>query len=286
MINQGVKKVSLGLFLAGFLLFVAPVHAAVGDVFADVRNLKLTYAIYLGGLHVMDSSTEYTRSGPIYSIAMQAGTKGLAEVLIPWDADLNSTGRMKDENVLPQKSVITTRWKKKPESVEFSYVDGRDIKAVFTPDKKEMHEAVPEDMKKDSIDPLTGIVQLMANFAYGKGCAQTVPIYDGHRRFDVEMREKGQQNLNGEDYSIFSGTAEKCQIDFAMKAGSRKDREGSKFWEGKDGNNRPPVYVYLANVRNDLPALPVRAETDTPFGAVMIHLTAVEGASAKLASKP
>src|SRR5262249_36494665 len=121
----------------------------------------------------------------------------------------------------------------------------------------------------------------------GASCEQTVPIFDGHRRFDVLMKDSGTEKLEGGDYSFFNGMATKCQVDFAMRAGSRKDREGSHFWDdGKNGGStRPPIYIYLAKVKNNLPPMPVRAETDTFFGSVMVHLTKIEGGGEKTAAR-
>jgi hypothetical protein len=282
-------KTARALALAAFCLALpcAAFAAPAADPLAGVKNLKLSYAIYLGGLHLMDSTTEFTRNGPVYHINMKAGTQGLARRLIPWDADLTSSGEMKGETIRPAKGVIVTRWKEDPTSVEFNYKDGREVKSVFTPKSDNDHnEDVPDEMLADALDPLNGIVQLMAGVAYGKGCAQTLPIYDGHRRFDVSLKDGGSSELKGEDYSVFTGMAQKCEVQFAMRAGSRKDREGSKFWEdGKNAGSRAPIYIYLAKVRPNLPPMPVRAETDTFFGGVMIHLTTLEGGEAKTASR-
>ncbi|MBI3419191.1 MAG: DUF3108 domain-containing protein [Proteobacteria bacterium] len=266
------------------LLLAAPAEAKLSPV-DQIRNLHLSYAIYLGGVHIMDSTTAFTREGPVYNIAMQAGTQGFTRSLIPWDADLNSTGRMEADAVHPANATIATHWQKKPERVEFQYADN-DVKAEFFPVKKKKKEYVPQEMRQGSLDPLNSVVQLMTGIANGKGCAQQVPVFDGKRRFDVALKDRGSETLKGEDYSIFNGAAQKCAMEFTLLAGSPKDREDSQFWENSKGNNmRPPIFVYLGQVRENLPPLPVRAETETPFGSVMVHLTGVDDGTKKAAAK-
>jgi hypothetical protein len=274
--RKRLKALSI-LLLAGAFMASPPAQAAA-DPFANVNNLKLSFSVYLGGLHLMDSSADFKRKGQNYQLSMEAGTQGLTRVLVPWDADLDSAGNMKGGKIRPSKGVIVTNWEKKPARVEFKYANGKQQKTLFDPQPDmNKNEAVPDKLRQEALDPLNGIMQMMAGIAYGKGCQQTVPIFDGHRRFDVILKDAGEQQLDGDDYSVFTGMATKCQVDFAMRAGSRKDREGSRFWEdAKNNGKRPPVYIYLAKVKDGLPMLPVRAETETFFGAVMVHLTDVE----------
>jgi hypothetical protein len=281
-VNLNVKR--LFLAVAGLFLMAVPLAApqaapqTSSDPMAAAGHVQLHYTVFLGGLHVMNSNADFRRKGASYSIEMKAATHGLLRRLAPWNADLTSTGRMQKDQVRPTSGKITTTWQDNSKNVSFTYPGTKTVQVKFEPPQGEdKHEAVPESLKRDVLDPLNGIVQIMANFAYGKGCEQTVPVYDGHRRFDILLTDEGRQKLEGEDYSVFSGEAMKCKADLAMVAGSRKDREGSGFWEDNKGGNRPPVYIYLATVNPKLPPLPVRAETSTVFGNVVIHLKQVGG---------
>ncbi len=273
----------LGLFVVLFFCFLSELHA---DTIPNVKNLRLSYSVYLGGLHAMDGQVGFTRSGGIYKIDLKTGTKGLLRKIAPWDAVVASNGHIRQAMLRPTGSKVLTYWKEKPNSVIFKF-NKNTISAVFDPPEGDSkNEPVPPEMKRGAIDPLSGVLQIIANITANDECTQTVPIYDGHRRFDLTLNNSGTEELDGEDYSVFTGTAERCIVDFKMLAGSRKDREGSQFWQdGTDNNNlgrwgkssRPPVYIFLGKVRDDLPALPVRAETSTVFGAIMVHLTKVEG---------
>jgi hypothetical protein len=266
--------------LAFFCGFSGSAHA---EPIPNIKSLNLGYSVYVGGLHAMDATAQFTRTGGAYKFGVKTGTQGFLRVLAPWDAELHSNGRLIKTRVQPIEGNVLTYWRDKPNAVHFAFKK-KGVEAVFTPPEGDSkHEPVPDKMKHGALDPLSGVIQIISNFAYDKGCDQTVPIYDGHRRFDLTLVDDGTETLDGDGYSVFSGEATRCVINFEMRAGSRKDREGSKFWEdrtaGQAGgkNGRPPVYIYLAKVRDDLPELPVRAETTTPFGGVVVHLNDVSG---------
>lgn len=273
-------------FLALLMLCCSFAGVAQAGTIPNVKNLRLSYSVYLGGLHAMDGVVAFTRVGGSYKIDLRTGTKGLLRSIAPWDAEVLSKGHIRQADLRPAGSKVLTYWKDKPNAVNFTF-NKNIIKATFDPPEGDSKNApVPKEMTHGALDPLSGVLQIMANTTANEECQQTVPIYDGHRRFDLTLNDSGTEELDGEDYSVFTGTAQRCVVDFKMLAGSRTDREGSQFWQdGTDNNNRgkfggssrPPVYIFLGKVRDDLPELPVRAETSTLFGAIMVHLTKVEG---------
>lgn len=258
------------------------VHA---DPLESVRDVKLDYNIYLGGLHVMDSATSFNRKGGSYTIQMRAEMQGFLSKIAPWNADLVSTGQMQKDKIRPHTGTIITRWRDEPTVVKFNFKNPKRIEAYFTPDKGSQDQNnVPDALLRGALDPLNAAVQVMTSFAYGKGCDQTIPVFDGHRRFDLELKDRGMVTIDADEYTVFGGQATKCEADLNMRAGSREDREGSKFWSGGRSKDwSPAIYVYLAPVREGLPAMPVRAETETAFGRVMIHLKNIESTSVKSA---
>ncbi len=264
---------------------------AQAEQLPNVKNLRLSYSVYVGGIHAMDGVVAFTKAGGSYKINLTTGTQGFLRRLAPWDAEISSRGRFAKATLRPSVSNVMTKWNDKPYNVGFAFNKNM-IKASFNPPEgNSKNEHVPEAMKHGALDPLSGVLQVISNTTYNGECDQSVPIYDGHRRFNLDLSNSGYEDLDGEDYSVFSGTAQRCIVDFKMLAGSRKDREGSHFWQdGTDNNNnqgrwgkssRPPVYIFLGKVRDDLPEIPVRAETSTVFGGIVAHLTKVEGGNGK-----
>ena len=267
----------------------------------NVKSLKLSYSVYVGGIHAMNGVIGFTKAAGTYNINLTTGTQGFLRRLAPWDAEVSSRGRFAKAAVLrPSIGNVMTKWDNKPYHVGFAYNRNK-IKALFNPPEGDgNNEHVPEEMKQGALDPLSGVLQVISNTTYNSECNQNVPIYDGHRRFDLSLSNSGHEDLDGEGYSVFTGTAQRCIVDFKMLAGSRKDREGSHFWQDGTDNNanqgnvngrfcnssRPPVYIFLGKVRDDLPEIPVRAETSTVFGGIVVHLTRVEGGGGKTLTIP
>lgn len=268
---------------------------AQAEQLPNVKNLRLSYSVYLGGIHAMDGVVAFTRTGSSYKINLTTGTQGFLRHIAPWDAEISSRGRFAKAALRPSASNVMTKWNDKPYNVGFAFSKNK-IKALFNPPEGDgNNEHVPEEMKQGALDPLSGVLQVVSNTVYNGECNQSVPIYDGHRRFNLDLSNSGHEDLDGEEYSVFTGTAQRCIVDFKMLAGSRKDREGSHFWQdGTDNNNqgrwgkssRPPVYIFLGKVRDDLPEIPVRAETSTVFGGIVAHLTKVEGGNGKTLNIP
>lgn len=285
--KQGLESVNgkAWVYALVLLALLGMPSLLAADPLRSVKNVQLGYAIYLGGLHVMDSATAFNHEGRAYTIQLKAGTQGFIRSLAPWDADVTSSGRLEDDRVAPQHSRIVTRWREEPKEVAFDFKKGERVQARFNPPQgSDDHEKIPDDLLFGALDPLSGVLQVMASFAYGKGCQQIVPIFDGHRRFDLVLTPAGTENLGESDYSLYAGPADKCRADLTMRAGSRKDREGSRFWEDAKGkSHRPAVHIYLAKVRDDLPPVPVLAETSTPLGGIAIHLTRIGGETQKSA---
>ncbi len=277
---MALKYLALLMFCCGLA------GQAFAGTIPNVKNLRMSYSVYVGGIHAMDGVVEFTRFGSRYKIDLRTGTQGLLRRIAPWDAEVVSSGTIHKARLRPTSSRILTYWNDKPNAVRFTFVN-KVARAVFTPpEDNSRNEPVPQDMKRGALDPLSGVLQVFSNIIYHDECMQTVPVYDGHRRFDLVLSDSGSSRLDGEDYSVFSGTAQRCMVDFNMRAGSRIDREGSHFWQDGTGTpdlarfgkaSRPPVYIFLGKVRDDLPELPVRAQTSTVFGAIMVHLTRVEG---------
>ena len=124
-----------------------------------------------------------------------------------------------------------------------------------------------------SVDPLSGILQLLAHFTMRDDCNVTSAVFDGKRRFDLIVKDLGKVSIHATTENAYIGPAHKCALSFNMIAGKPKDIESRKFWQpGRGEDNRPPFTIWMARLRPDLPPTPVMAETTSPFGLIVVHL--------------
>lgn len=264
---------NLALMIAGML--VPSVALAVPLDNLGMRPIATEYEIYVGGVHLLHAEAHADLTAKTYRMAAKAQTIGIWDDWFPWETTVESVGKNKDGTMQPKHYKTTSSWKHKPQLLMLDYKDdGGVVYAKESTDAPEPTERLGDDVVGKTLDPLSGILQLLAHYTIKDDCSATTAVFDGKRRFDLTTEDLGPVMLHPEEDVMYSGAARKCALRFNLIAGKPKDMESRKFWvadKGKD--NRPPFIIWMAKLRPDLPPMPVMAETSSPFGAVMVHLT-------------
>ena len=120
---------------------------------------------------------------------------------------------------------------------------------------------------RGALDPLGAIISLLR---HGAACEGRVAIFDGRRRFDVSLADRGAGTLAASAYNVYSGPVRECAVTLEPLGGFRRSgRDLEAFprnltlFFGEGGPGRLP--------------LPVRMESGTALGAMIIHLVEAEG---------
>jgi hypothetical protein len=121
-------------------------------------------------------------------------------------------------------------------------------------------------------DPLSAVLSVAGAIAVGRGCSETVPVFDGRRRYDLIFRAMGSRDLPPNAYSVFSGPAVQCQVTSRVLAGNWRKSGGL----ASDDEKKKPATLLLAPVVEGMPPVPVRLEGESRFGEVIMHLTSAE----------
>ncbi|WP_420562230.1 DUF3108 domain-containing protein [Thalassobaculum sp.] len=253
------------LALAALLLTAsAPALAATGP-------MRATYEVYFGGLHILSAESEFAPDSSSYAVTAKAQTRGILEVFFDWRGETRSAGRFDADRAVPGRHTNFGWRGDEQRSVILTYgPDGEVIETSIdpAPDPEEV-TALPEDAEIGTIDPLTVIAQLSRTMSQTGTCDGEFAVYDGRRRYDLRVTDRGTETLPPTSYSIFSGEAKSCQVEYAMLGGQRKDP--NKY--SKTARDR---VVYVARPVKDGPAIPVALKIETDFGTLMAHLTGVE----------
>jgi hypothetical protein len=233
------------------------------------------YDVYVGGLHLIAAHIVFQQDKGTYHTQVQAGTHGFWHDLLPWDVHLDAHGRMVGANFVPAEFASHDEWHKKPKITKLHFGSKGNIEAEFDPPSHdENRETVTPEQKKGSLDPITALLQMLAHIAIQKNCNVTVHVFDGKRRFDVTGIDNGTEDIDEGDYGFYKGTTRTCDASFKMIAGEWKDREPSKFWQKSDNEaGRAPFHVWLAGIGPQKTELPVKLESDSVFGLIVVHLT-------------
>lgn len=252
---------------------------------APAAPLSATYRIHVGGVSVLEAQAVLTLTDRSYEVEVRAETGGFLGRLFPWQTRSHSTGAVTGDALAPARHTQTSIFRGKPRNVTLTYDGrGRVVAAVEPPPEEDDRPPVPEELRRATVDPLSGVLTALVAASQGNGCTRTVPVYDGRRRYDMTMRDWGMRPVSASRYSIFAGPARECRVTYTPVAGYSPRPPTTMFWkrdEARDGGaveDRPPVDLWIAPVVAGAPPIPVRVETDSALGAVVIHLVAIDGA--------
>jgi len=252
------RELFLGaLFGAGLLIGTAQA--------AD--DMRLHYSVYLGGLPLGKVDVELSQSDNSYVIRSAATTNRNFDWLVTWVASGETQGRVALGEFLPRQHHHTSKWRDKERIVTMQYAPDGTVKVEKTggrpPAAGELTPIDPASLT-DSIDPMSAILTVMHRLERGEGCQTTLPVFDGHRRYDVTLTDVPARTFRASAYSVFSGMATGCRVEFTPMGGFPVNQT-------VDQKNHQAV-VWVADPAGDGRIVPVRLQRTTQFGAMEIHL--------------
>ncbi|MFY8096067.1 MAG: DUF3108 domain-containing protein [Niveispirillum sp.] len=255
------------------LLAAMPVTAALAG---PVEALSLTYAVHVGGVHVLDADAEMALGPDGYRAGLKMQTDGFLGRVAQWKTDIRAQGLLSGPLPRPRQFTAHGSWRDQPRLTTVDYTpDGTPTLTLADPEPEKDREPVPANLRLGTVDPVSAIVAVLDQVARKGDCDITVPVYDGRQRYDLVFATQGETLLEASDLSVYAGPATACSVKFKPVAGRWKesrprdrDREGAKR---KD----VPVTLYIAATVAGGPPVPVRLEMDSPLGAVKVHLAAV-----------
>jgi hypothetical protein len=263
--------------------FVCLCISGASPVRADVPiDLTLEYEAYFGGMHVASARTQIYRDATTYHIEGKARARGLLDWYSDWKGQVSSRGQVEEGlKVEPNTHVNDGVWrgKERRNSLTFN-PDGTVDVTRDAPEEDDIVTPVPKDSIPGSIDPITAILSLSGLIQQGEQCQGTVPVYDGRRRYDMSVTPDGMRTFERNDYTVFSGEAMACRLEFDRIGGFR-EQTSNKYT--KTAHNR---LVWVASPFPDTLPIPVRVEVDTDFGTLIVHLTAARFRDQEVALDP
>ena len=267
-----MKRFFTSFFLAFGLVFLAAQAYAA----EESQPLNLRYILYAGGLKVVDVNVGYDLAPTTYAVHANATTRGMWASLVPWRNMITARGEVDENGIHPRLARYDTAWREKLKTIEMSFAEDGSVTTVSTPPQRPdgRVEATPEQVN-GTMDPLSAVVNVLARGGL-EGCEGKIPAFDGRRVYNLVLTSKGEEQLAKTDYSIFSGTAERCEVTFEPVAGfpNRETRAG--FWSARDNAKGNPLIIWMAKVRPGLPLIPVRVQSTVQLGTLVAHLRSVE----------
>ena len=242
-----------------------------------INGLILEYAVYAGGVHIIDAEAALMTGRGDYSLDVSAEPVGLLALVTDFRFEASVDGRLED---LPEPEAYMTAsyfqdymWTR-----QLTYLaDGSIDVEIDEPAEFDDTEPVPAVEQAGTIDPLSGTVLLLEAVRAGDRCTRTIPVFDGKRRYDIVFSQRGFRTLDESDRNIYAGDAVLCRGSLTPLSGDWSYRSRDGDWrEDAESDDRRHVDVYVAEVVAGGPHVPVRFEGYSDRGAVYGHLASVQ----------
>lgn len=265
-----ISSVGLGLAVAGSA--VAPAIAAEAE---PARVVDLTYEVYLGGLQIFTFNVDMTLQPDRYRVTAEGATQGMVGWMYDWNVRLAAEGAEEDGRIAPRSYLSESEWQSDGRSLRLGFDgDGRyDLQQMPAPEPDpDIEGGLPESLPEGTVDPLSMAVAASRALEAQGSCDQTLPVFDGQRRYDLIVTQVDRATLEPNEYSIYHGPAVRCSFKVERISGFRKS------WQARRGASvdAAPPLIWMASLRPDLPPVPVRYDGQIALGNIVVHLTAAE----------
>ena len=227
---------------------------------AGAEALALRYDVYAGGTHAVAIEAELEMAQGSYRVGTALELVGMYALVADWTMAATARGGLTPAGVVPtafsKVSEGGERW------AEISYADGVIANAQGNPSPSgEDTSMVPDAIKAAAIDPLSGAVAMLNQVASAGTCGGVTHLYDGKTYFTVTATDLGRATAPESRLGVYSGPAVMCRVVV--------DDDGPY---GRPDRDVQTADVWIAQPMPGGPAVLVRLETMTRYGAVRMHL--------------
>ena len=246
-----------------------PAATAEPSASATPQNtIQLVWTVFLGGINLGTVGIKSNFSGDSYSAVSRLKTAGVVNSFYESVIDASSVGTVAGNAVHPQKYDSSYNGEKSDQRVSLAYA-ANGIQLFSDPPYDVNRFPVSDEQKVGTVDPLSGIVYALAGISVTpqKRCGDTVRVFDGRRRYDVELKYIGTDKVSSS--GGYSGDTIKCEMQYKQVAGFKPNLN--------NGNALPIITVWFATfqTKDGGPVksfiVPVQLLAETPFGAAIAH---------------
>ncbi|MDX2169624.1 MAG: DUF3108 domain-containing protein [Deltaproteobacteria bacterium] len=256
----------LSVFIGGLqVLFAAPVAASDG--------IALDYEVRYGPLQILAMHSTMRQIADRYQARSEMRTVGMVALLFPWSATSSTDGHASGTTLRPELHRTRGELRGTARSVAIDYGPAGSVStAVAPPAEDDERDPVPAALQQDTIDPLTAGLAAVAS-----GCRGTLRVFDGRRRYDMALNDRGDGEVPSSRHNLYNGRARLCRVTITPLAG---------FWRRNTQEDYRPSQLdaWVAAPAAGLRPVPVYLELTAPRGTVGIHLSAARALDQDLAT--
>ena len=246
--------------------------AAASSATAPDSRLQLALTLYAGGVTMGKVDMDATVRGQDYRVVSHLQTDGVANAF--WKATIQATTSGKIDGKMLKPALydsFTIRRDGQKQQVSLTYANNAPPKLFAEPMYNTSQWPVEHKDQINTFDPLSAVTAIVSGaLAQGNPCNLTAPVFDGRRRYNVEMKKVRDVDIKL-DNGVFAGKGMLCQMKYVQVAGFRPTliREKDKY---------PVINAWFATVKgaNRDYTVPVRVWAETTYGVVAAVATTLK----------
>lgn len=266
-----VRLFGVTIAIVAFLTLTAmrPTVATAADDWP--RKVQANYAITLAGVKFGQFNFSSSRNGAQYTVASNAKLRAFFGAF-KWRGSANSTGAIVNSSPIPATYNYTARKKKKtPRTVAMTMAKRNVTGLTVTPPVNPSKNRVPVHAKDKLkiLDPMSAIIALTAPVKARNPCRQSVSIFDGKHRFDVQLSAKGTKSVGFAPGNGFSSKARVCRVRYVPISGHKTGKKNSYMVDKKGAE------VWMIRTADGSMYMPYRIVVPTVLGDAMLQARAI-----------
>lgn len=241
----------------GWLILCTALIALAGDLRAagaasEPEDMATVYDFYIGGIRAGKLTVNATFGRLSYSAEAELQTAGIVGVFYEASFSAEAVGRIGAAGLSPARFSANSREGRRKRFVEVSFSNGAPRAVRADPEFRIRPWSIRPGDQSGAADPLSAALAAIAPAPAGQICNRTADMFDGERRFAVEIGPPHP------DHGRI-----RCEAVYVRVAGFKPKMMGKRA--------RSPFTLFFA-ARDDGLYQAVRATAETDFGLAVVLL--------------
>jgi len=243
-------------------------------------RFQMAMTLYAGGITLGKLELDAAFRGGAYHATSTLATGGMVNALWQSEIQATSSGKMGPKGPVPGLYDSYDAHQDKKQEVSLTYENaGTPPRLYANPVYDTTGYDVKPDDQKNTVDPLSAMLVILSGQAAAPGspCDVTVPVFDGRRRYNVEMAKQRAIDIKM-DNGLYAGPGLLCSLKYNQLAGFKPH-----VLKAKESFPRLHAWVATVHGKDREYVVPFRVWADTPYGVVAAVMSSlkVDGAPIK-----
>ena len=153
----------------------------------DMKPLSTIYDFYLGGVKAGELTVDAQVEGETYRAQSNLRTAGVVGMVYKASFEAETEGRLEGQRLVPDRFAANSRMKKKEQYVEMTYANDAPADVKAEPAFRERPWEIDPGEQSGTLDPISAALIGLAPVPTGEICNKTVEIFDGRRRYAIDL---------------------------------------------------------------------------------------------------